>query len=71
MINHTAECIDATDANAGIHALGVHTRFIRCAVTVENALGSTAQIRITKVTFAADAAQPSTLTLAVRIRSAL
>lgn len=71
VIDHTADCIEATHADTGIHALGVHTSLVRTAVTVEHALGATTLVGIAEVTLAADTGQASTLSLTFRVCSAL
>lgn len=71
VIDHTADCIEATHSDTGIHALGVHTGLVRTAVTVEHAFGATTLVGIAEVALTADTGQASTLSLALRVRSTL
>lgn len=71
MIDHTADCIEATNSDTGIHALGVHTGLVRTTVAVEHAFGATTLVGIAEVTLTADTGQASTLSLALRVRSTL
>lgn len=71
MVDDAAHGIDATNTRASVYALGVQARLLRGTVTVEHALGATADVGIAKVALATNTGQASALAFAVGVWSAL
>jgi len=71
MVNHTANCINATHTGTRFHALGVQASLFSGTVTVKNTFWPTTNMWVSEVTLTTDAGQTAVLTLALRIGTAM